>query len=79
MKTTTQTTASKSDTATYRFSVASDAVDFRDACGLANLTARIAVAKGFATVTVKLATWMDRETANRLAGGAPCVDYRFAA
>jgi hypothetical protein len=71
----TQETTCNHDVATYRFAGHSEAWAFMKRCDENKLGA------GWpqdATVKVALATWMDRELADKLAAGAPVVDYQFA-
>ena len=64
------------DRATYKFETSDAAWTFMRAMEAAKVQA------GYPsylthTVQVSIATWMDRETADKAAGGAPCIDYEF--
>lgn len=64
------------DVATYHFTGHSDAWTFMRRCDESKLSA------GYPqdmTVKVAIKTWMDREVADKLANGAPCKGYEFAA
>lgn len=73
-----KTTTSTTDIATYQFPSASAAWAFMHACQDAKVQPGYPSVDGRHTVMVAIKTWMDRETADRLANGAPCVAYNFA-
>jgi hypothetical protein len=65
----------KNDVATYIFAGHSEAWAFMRRCDENKLSA------GYPQdwkVQVAIKTWMDREVADKLANGAPCVGYEFA-
>ncbi len=76
MKTTTNKAAS--DVATYQFSDHSAAWQFMRDCQAAKVQPGFPSLDGLHRVMVAIGTWMDRETVDKLAKGAPCVAYTFA-
>jgi len=66
----------RSDCATYKFETSSAACSFIRALGAEGIKAGFP-GLGDHTVQVAIPTWMARETADRVAGGAPVVAYKF--
>jgi hypothetical protein len=79
MKTTkSQPRIAASDVATYQFSDHSAAWQFMRDCQSAKIQPGFPSLDSLNRVMVAIKTWMDRETADKLAKGAPCVAYMLA-
>lgn len=68
----------KYDTATYAIGAHDTAWAFMRACDAAGLMAGFPSLDGRYTVKVSIRSWMDREAADKLAGGNKVVAYAFA-
>jgi len=66
------------DVATYRLGSRDAAWAFMRACDAAGLQAGFPSLRAPYTVKVTVPTWMAREKADKLSGGAPVIDYEFA-
>lgn len=70
-------TRGERDVATYRLGSRDAAWAFMRACDDAGLQAGFPSLKAPYTVKVAIPTWMAREKADKLAGGAPVTAYEF--